>query len=173
MRMMFVRAIVLLLLISPSRSAAALEAGPEQIEIPSWTAELDGRRLPIRLPAHLDDELPRAPARYRLRTTVDLPVGLQRAPLTLVVPGVSALVSLRVEGRDAVALDADGSDRYRASRPPRFRIPPETVAGRTTLALELTIEHRWSQSGWLEAAPRLSATPEGEPAFSVFPPARG
>lgn len=137
-------------------------ADDARLPLPSWEAELPGAPKPVtvELPAHLDGRLPRAPSRYVLRTGVDLPDGFRGRPLTLSSPHMPAMASLRVDGTAAVPVGDSPFDVYRATGPPRWRIPAEATAdGR--LDLELTVEHTMSRSGWFDSVPFLTTHPLG------------
>ncbi len=118
---------------------------------------------PVHLPAHLDGALPSEPSRFTLRAAVDVPPDFRGRPLTLLIPQLWARTSLVANGMEAAPLDADETDGYRGDGSARFRIPGEISAradGR--IALELRVEHAWTQSAWLDTVPRLSATPHGD-----------
>ncbi len=133
-----------------------------RIPVRSWQADLPGGRAPIavELPAHLDDHLPRSPSRYVLRTRVELPGALRGRSLTLAVPHMPAIATLRVDGTEATAIDANAFDVYRATHPHRWRIPPEATQD-GAVDLELTVQHTMSRSGWFDAEPVITTHPLG------------
>ncbi len=112
------------------------------------------------LPAHFDGQLPSAPSRYVLRSTVSVPEAMRGKPLTLVIPYMPTVARLRVDGNEAVAIDESTLDDYRATGPNRWRLP-EDVTRDGALELELTIEHRTSRSAFVDAAPLLTTHPRG------------
>jgi len=136
---------------------------PEQVvRIPTWSAQLPGRTEPlvVTLPAHLDGYLPRTPTEYVLRTVVEVPEDMRGRPLTLALPHTPAVATLRVDGAAAVPVEESPLDAYRASAPHRWRVPEDASSdGRIELAL--TIRHRFTRSGWIDAVPTLTTHPRG------------
>ncbi|HEY8073632.1 MAG TPA: hypothetical protein VIF62_05975, partial [Labilithrix sp.] len=67
------------------------------VPIPRWTTELPGNSAPLelQLPVHLDGRLPRSPVDYTLRSTVELPPAMRGRALTLAVPHMPAMATLR------------------------------------------------------------------------------
>lgn len=128
----------------------------------SWSAELPGRadRVAITLPAHLDGMLPRGPADYVLRSHVDVPPDLRGLPLTLAIAHMPAIATLRVDGGEAVPVEANPLDSYRASGPHRWRIPEEASKD-GALDLELHVSHQFVRSAWIDSAPVLTTHPLG------------
>jgi serine/threonine protein kinase len=138
-------------------------SGPlRETAVPTWTAELPGRPEPIQvsLPVHLETLLPRGPAEYLLRAKVDVPEDMRGRPLTLAVAHMPALATLRVDGSEAVAVDASTLDRYRASSPHRWRIP-EDASKDGHLELEMRVSHRFVRSAWIDSTPLLTTDPSG------------
>jgi len=106
---------------------------------------------PVRLPAHLDVE----GDRYRLTATVALPAELRGQRLVFAIPYLPALTRLEVNGRERASLDNAEWDVYRSSGPHRYPLTAEeTLDGHLELALD--VEHRWTQSAWVESVPRLT-----------------
>ena len=130
----------------------------------SWTLEANGLTTPLSLPSHYDALLGEHPTRYTLRTRAELPPEMQGRDLALTIPYFAALVSLQVDGVEAQDLDAAQLDRYRGTGAHRFVIPAAATR-RGELALELTVEHRWTQSGWLDTVPRLSPGRAGDSGY--------
>jgi serine/threonine protein kinase len=130
--------------------------------IPRWSAELPGRHEPldVTLPAHLDAFLPRGPAEYVLRTSVEVPPAMRGLPLTLAIAHMPAVATLKVDGNEAVAVDASTFDSYRSSGPLRWRIP-EDASRDGRLDLELHVSHRFVRSAWIDSVPELTAHPLG------------
>ncbi|MDB4943699.1 MAG: hypothetical protein JWP97_3233 [Labilithrix sp.] len=138
-------------------------AGPvRELAVPAWTSELPGRAAPlgVTLPIHLDALLPRSPVAYTLRARVEVPEDMRGLPLTLVVPHLWALATLRVDGNLATPIDAGSLDRYRASNPHRWRVT-EDASRDGHLDLELVIAHRFVQSAWIDGAPVLTTDLRG------------
>jgi serine/threonine protein kinase len=130
--------------------------------LPRWSAELPGRHEPldVTLPAHLDAFLPRGPAEYVLRTSVDVPPAMRGLPLTLAIAHMPAVATLKVDGNQAVPVDASTFDSYRSAGPLRWRIPEEASRdGR--LDLELHVSHRFVRSAWIDSVPELTTHPLG------------
>lgn len=124
--------------------------------VAKWTAELPGREpLEVRLPVHLDGLLPKEPSEYVLRASVEVPEPMRGRPLTLAIPHMFARATLRVDGAEAVPLDASMLDGYRATAPNRWRIAEEASRD-GKLDLELRVLHRMSRSAWIDAVPELT-----------------
>ncbi|HEY3815721.1 MAG TPA: serine/threonine-protein kinase [Polyangiaceae bacterium] len=156
---------LVLLLLAVVLLAACGGGEPERpLMLPSWTLEAHGQTTPLSLPAHFDGLLGDRPARYTLRTRAELPPGMRDRDLALTIPYFAALTSLRVDGRDLLDLDSGQLDRYRGTGAHRFVVPAAATRG-GDLALELTVEHRWTQSAWLDTVPRLSADPAGDSGY--------
>ncbi len=130
----------------------------------SWTLEANGLTTPLSLPAHFDSLLGDHPTRYTLRTRADLPPEMRDRELALTIPYFAALVSLRVDGLEAQDLDAAQLDRYRGTGAHRFVIPAAATRS-GELTLDLTVEHRWTQSAWLDTVPRLSPGRAGDSGY--------
>jgi serine/threonine protein kinase len=130
--------------------------------LPRWSAELPGRHEPldVTLPAHLDAFLPRGPAEYVLRTAVDVPAEMRGLPLTLAIAHMPAVATLKVDGNQAVPIDASTFDSYRSSGPLRWRIP-EDASRDGHLDLELHVSHRFVRSAWIDSVPELTTHPLG------------
>jgi len=133
-----------------------------RVELPAWTAELPGRAAPlaVTLPAHLDAHLPRGPAEYVLRTRAEVPAEMRGVPLTLAIPHMPAMATLRVDGATAVPVDASTLDSYRASGPLRWRVPEEASKD-GALDLELRVSHRFTRTAFIDAVPALTTDPLG------------
>jgi serine/threonine-protein kinase len=131
----------------------------------AWTLSLPGDPAgsAITFPTHVGSIVGTTPS-YVLRSHVSLRPDMAGAPLTLTIAWLPTLVSLRVDGREVSALDAPIVDRYRSAGPHRWRIPDD-LALRDELDLELRVENTWTGAWWLDAPPRLSRTPTGEPWF--------
>lgn len=155
------RALVLLALALSTLVAAC--SADDGIAVTHWRLFVDGgaQGIDVALPAHLDRELPEKKARYELRARVDVPASMRGRALTLAIPAVWARCSLDVDGAPMSALDADASEGYRGNGHPRWSIPADRVHD-GAIDLTLVVEHAWTQSGWIDTVPRLSATPAGD-----------
>lgn len=133
------------------------------LSITAWTLSVDGSTpTPVTLPTHLD--LPRHDCTYTLHSDVALPDAMRGRPLTLAIVYLPAHARLSVDGDPVTALDPGLDLPTHAPGPWQFHIPASRTAG-PRVALDLTVEHRWTQSGWLDAVPRLSATAQGDSWF--------
>ena len=131
--------------------------------VAAWTLEGEGiPARPVVLPAHLDGALASRPATYWLRADVALPPSLRGPRLAFVVPYLpAASIALRVNGRDAELVSAPWRRGYRSEGTFAWNLPAES-AGPGPLRLELEVAHTWTQSGWIDAVPRLVRSGEGD-----------
>jgi hypothetical protein len=137
------------------------------LAIPTWMLDAPGVSSSITIPVHLGDrfsEFNGRPTRYTLRAHVALTDDLRGRELTLAIPQLFAITTLQVDGHPLDALDTEDVDRYRSIGPHRWRIPAAMTA-RGEIELALAVDHTWTQSGWLDTVPRLSATPRGDRSF--------
>ncbi|MFI5300956.1 MAG: 7TM diverse intracellular signaling domain-containing protein, partial [Polyangiales bacterium] len=157
-----VRRALLLVMLALSTLVAACSAD-EGVALTQWRLFVDGgvQDVGVTLPAHLDHNLPEKHVRFVLRARVELPASLRDRALTLAIPSLLARCTLDVDGVAMSALDADDSDGYRGNGHPRWSIPATRTHERA-IDLALTVDHTWTQSGWLDTAPRLSATLAGD-----------
>src|SRR5438094_3929137 len=83
--------------------------------LPRWQLQVEGepKVTSVELPRHL--EIPDRACTYVLTTRYDVPSAARGAPLTLVLQHLYALSSLRVDGREVVAIDPEDTARYRSS----------------------------------------------------------
>src|ERR1700736_5782211 len=83
--------------------------------LPRWQLQVvgDPQVTSVELPRHLD--LPDRPCTYVLSTRFDVPAADRGAPLTLELQHLYALASLRVDGREVIAIDPEDTARYRSS----------------------------------------------------------
>jgi hypothetical protein len=131
--------------------------------VTQWTfVSPEGAERAVTLPTHLD--LPDRPVRYSLRTRVTLPQEMTGRTLTLAFVRLPAIAALKVNTEEAIALDSDVTTRYRVSGAQRWTIRPVDTRG-GILDLELNLEHRFTQSAWIDVVPRLSATDHGDRTF--------
>jgi hypothetical protein len=128
------------------------------LPIAEWTLLTDGQEKPVQLPAHL--EVP--PGEYRLRAKVKLPEELQGRPLTLAIPQLPALVTLRTANMTLRDAQTGASAIYRTSGAHSWYLEPPPS---DTLEVELRVWHLWARSSWIDSVPRLSATKHGDRAF--------
>jgi hypothetical protein len=156
--------VVLLAALLAACAAPSRRTSNEVVSIRDWTLVTALGASPVTLPAHLNDRLPPGPSRYTLRSEVPLPSAFEGEPLTLAITHLPALVTLRVNGHQAVELDTSPFDRYRSSGPHVWRVVAEETH-RPTIELELEVEHNWVASGWVDWVPALSATPAGDARF--------
>jgi serine/threonine protein kinase len=120
-----------------------------------WTFAYANRTLPIRIPVHLNAELPKQVGEYRIFTDVVLDEGLQGRDVDLLIPYLPAKVSLRVDGRDVLPVArTDTEETYRHVGPHRWTIPRSRGPG-SARTIELTVSYVWTHSAWLDVAPRL------------------
>lgn len=127
------------------------------LRVDQWTLSVEGRagEVPVELPQHLDEYLPRTEVTYRLRTEVARDA-LPGSDLSLVIPHFEGLAKLYVNGRPASAVRYEATEGYRHAGPHVWQLPP-LAEGDEPLRLELQVDHRWTQSGWLGTVPRLSS----------------
>jgi serine/threonine protein kinase len=125
------------------------------VPLTHWTLTVEGgvQAMPVELPRHLDEHLPRANARYVLRTTVARDA-LPGPDLNLVIPHFEGLAELHVDGEPATSVQYEPIEDYRHAGPHVWHLPA-LPAGNQPLRLELRVDHRWTQSGWLGTVPRL------------------
>jgi len=155
--MRVVRLLLVLLLVV----AATACGGERGLSLASWTLSFDGGGTALTLPAHFDQLLGDHDGVYTLRTHVDLPPEMRGQRLSLTLEYFGGLASLRANGFDAPDGDVSVFERYRSNGPHRFVIP--AMATQTGgLDLAMTVEHRWTQSGWLDTVPRLSLGERGD-----------
>ena len=140
-------------------------AAEHVVTLRDWTfVGPDGAPVALRLPERVDSRLPHADTEYRLVTHVELPKELSGQRLTLAFPFLHARAELRANGVLMVGLAPEMSEGFRGTDQPRWRIPAD-VSRSGALDLELTIPYRHLISAWLDVAPRLSDTEEGDRAF--------
>ena len=134
---------------------------PGDIAIPEWQMVAPASAK-VLLPAHLDRYLTERPASYTLSAVVAVPADAGDGDLTFSIPLLPSLASLRVNGVEAIPLEDVLSNRYRSRGPLAWHIP-RFASRPSTLHLELTVENTWSQSGWIDSVPHLSAGAHGAP----------
>jgi len=145
----------------PSLLAVALATiltgcgGSEGQVIQRWTLHTSDSARSVQLPLHLNRVLPNRIAHYQLSTEVVLEPSLREREVDLAIPYLPAPVSLRVDGAlVAPSQSVESEDGQRHIGPHRWTIPRGAVReGR--LMLELDVTHSWTQSAWLDVAPRI------------------
>jgi serine/threonine-protein kinase len=160
----FAIALVALLL-----SGCAPDAG---VTLRAFTLEVGGPasssvpRANVVLPARLGDRLPNSNVEYTLSTAIDLPPEMRGRPLTLSLGNLAAKATARANGVTLVPLSRGMLDTYRSTDPVAFRIP-ENLTQSGTLAVAVTVEHRWARSAIIEDAPLVTAMPLGRESMVV------
>jgi serine/threonine protein kinase len=141
-------------------------ANERVLELRDWTfVAPSGASRALTLPARVDRDLPQSNCEYTLRTHLELPRELRGERLTLAFPFLHARARLSVNGEEMVALSNAMREGYRGyTDQSSWRIGPETSAqGAIDLTLVVSYEH--VMSAWIDVAPRLSDTEEGDRAF--------
>lgn len=142
--------------------------GEDVVEVREWVL-VSGDRAPaqdqsVTLPAHLGGHLGTDAGTYRLRADVDVPAAWLGGPITLAVPTWLTRVELLSDGVAAASIGGPrlltGTDGWHAWR-------VVDVDGDGRLALELVFEYDRTYSGWIDSAPRLSPTTNGDSAFTL------
>lgn len=150
------RSILLLALLAVVGGCARAPA----IELVTWTlVRPDGSTAPLQVPRHFEDELPRKPGRFQVRTRVELPAEMRGVPLGLGLPVFTGDAVLRADG--VMCERSARSTPYSLGGGYRYRIPGEVTAD-GVVELELDVEYLNAAAAWVDVAPRLSASPEGD-----------
>jgi serine/threonine-protein kinase len=115
-----------------------------------------------RLPAYLDRAglVPGAAVTYRLDAEVTLAPRLRGQRLILVIPSLSARARASADGEKLVVVRGDETAGYRVRPPLAWAVPPRLTAD-GHLGLSVAVDHTWSQSAWITAAPELVPPGEG------------
>jgi serine/threonine-protein kinase len=125
-----------------------------------WELTVEGRPAgEVELPAHLH-AVPARDVEYQLTTRVDVPDRLAGETLELTIPHLAAQATLRADDRRIDPRERHEIATYRRRGPHHFEIPAE-LSRDGAITLELTVAHRWTQSAWLDVAPRIAPPPEG------------
>lgn len=129
--------------------------GSEGQLVRSWTLHTPRGTSRIELPAHVGAELAKEIGEYRISTEVVLDDALRGDDVDLVIPYLCAVASLRAGGEEVPsAARAEGTNGYRHAGAYRWTIPRSAIHnGR--VSLDLVLGHVWTQSAWLDVAPRL------------------
>jgi hypothetical protein len=143
-----------------------LGCGEAGTELDRWELRVgdQGASETVDLPAHLP--IPDRPSTYVLTTRFEVPERDRGTPLTLVLQHLYASVSVRADGRDAIAIDPESTARYRSSGMQRFVLPPD-ITSRGAIDLEIAVDHRWTQSAWFDVAPRIARGAAGDARFRL------
>jgi hypothetical protein len=123
------------------------------VAVERWTLELPDGNVTLRLPGHFDELFPHD-SDLVLRARVELPPEWRDRELSLSIPYYGGVSSLFVDGQSAPDSVEDLVSGYRARGPHVFRIP-QSATNRDLITLELRVQHRWTQSAWLDTVPRL------------------
>ncbi|MFI5300515.1 MAG: protein kinase [Polyangiales bacterium] len=129
-----------------------------------WWLETPSTPTPrdVVLPAFLDDRVATNDAHYTLRTTLLLDEASRAQPMTLTVPQLESIVSLRANDREVAEIAPSPLQVYRGPVTHRFRLPDDEIRrGRIELVLE--VRHAWPASSWVAEAPTVSNTKDGDP----------
>jgi serine/threonine protein kinase len=120
-----------------------------------WTLTVEGgpADVPVELPGHFDAYLPTAATHYVLRTEVAR-AALPEGKLGLLLPHFEGLAELYVDGERTSAAQHEPIEDYRHAGPHLWHLPP-LPPGDAPLRLELRVDHRWTQSGWMGTVPRI------------------
>ena len=154
-------------------AGCAARAGEAQaIDVSHWVLDVAGRPdVAVTLPLHLDgDRLVTSTGeratRYVIRATTPVPPEMRGRELTFAIAHLAARASLRVNGRKIAPHDVPEPSSYRALGPQRWHLPEEATDV-DSLDFELTLDHTWTQSAWIDTVPRLSATLDGDARYRV------
>jgi hypothetical protein len=136
-------------------------AQPDAMVVPTWTLRVDGvdgvegKATTVTLPTHLDDgRVPDRNVRYTLATDVTLPPSMRGRDLEFVQPALLTNVSLDVDGAPVRNQGVELARGYRTLGPHVWRLPAEATKG-SALHLVMIVEHRWTQSAWIDVAPEI------------------
>jgi len=135
-------------------------SGGTTVPIATWTLDAPGVHEIITAPKHFDRELGDHEQHFTLSAHTDVPTELRGQPVALAIPYFAGRATLRANGVDAPDLDASSFETYRAVGAHRFLVPADATRG-GTLDLVLDVDHRWTQSAWLDTVPRLAAANGG------------
>lgn len=153
-----VRVWFVMALVGAFGGATGCAAGAPSEVLATWTLRVDGDApRTVRLPTHLP--LPPRELAYELEARAEIPTAWRGRDLDLVLPSFAGTPTLLVDGVPSPP-SFDPADGYRARGPQVFRVPASATQDGVVL-LTLRVPHRWTQSGWLGAAPRLSVA--GQP----------
>jgi predicted Ser/Thr protein kinase len=137
-------------------------ADADAVALRQWSlSSATGAEAHVQLPAHVGDVVCAPPCRYALRASILVPPSARGKPFTLAIPRLAARAALRVDGETVPTLGMADEPSYLDDRSVAWQISPRQ-SERGELHLELTIDHRWVRSGWLDTVPRLSATSGGD-----------
>jgi tRNA A-37 threonylcarbamoyl transferase component Bud32 len=128
-----------------------------------WTFTApDGASRLVTIPVHVDAELPNAPSTFVLRTQVALPPSYRGRPLAFEIPFWQTHITAKFDGVVAHQADPEPAASYRTLGPALWEVP---AVNADHVDVELTVASTWTQAGWLDSAPRLSPSVDGDKAF--------
>jgi len=130
------------------------------VELTRWTLDAPGVHEAVTVPQHFDKELGDRDQHFTLTARVDVPAELRAHPVALAIPYFAGQATLRANGVDVPDSDASPFETYRAVGAHRFLIPAD-VTRTGSLDLALDVNHRWTQSAWLDTVPRLAGANGG------------
>ena len=158
-----VRLLLVLLLVLATTACGGQRGTP----VARWTLAYDGGTTELTVPAHFDALLGDRDQVYALRAHVRVPPEMKGERLSLTLEYFGGLASLTANGLEAPDGDLSVLERYRSNGPHRFVIPAAaTQTGE--LDLEMKVQHRWTQSGWLDTVPRLSLGDRGDTLYGLI-----
>ena len=133
-------------------------AQPEALVVPTWTLHVvgvEGKETTVTLPTHLDDgRVPDRDVGYVLVTDVTLPPSMRGRDLDFVQPALLATVSLEVDAAPVLSQGVELARGYRTLGTHVWRLPAETTHG-SSIHLVMIVEHRWTQSAWIDIRPEI------------------
>jgi serine/threonine-protein kinase len=137
-------------------------ASDATLEIHAWTLADD---RPVVVPGHVE-AMPDGVRSYVLRSRVTVPDAWRGQPLTLAIPYLEAPVRVVANGVEAAPMEWSVVPGAPSQSAHAFRVNAElTRSG--TLELSMLVERASKRSTWIDAVPRLSATPFGDRAFRI------
>jgi serine/threonine protein kinase len=132
------------------------------IPLTHWTLDSEGTKSDVVMPTHLNDRVPSHSSVFTLHTDVDVPAAIRGRDLAVWIPYFQGVVSLSVDGSDAITIDPDLVEIYSTRGPHLWRIPHERT-NRSTLALDLTVQNKWTSSSYFDTVPELRVFGQANP----------
>jgi hypothetical protein len=151
------------ILLAATLLAGCVGDGGGAIPLSRWTLVSLRGASDVTLPAHVGSRLPQGPTHYALKTHAELPPDFRDRPLTLAIAYMPAIVTLLVNGHEAVPLETSALDRYRSQGSHRWRIARDDASGEDGIDLEMQVDDTWTESAWINTVPTLSTSPAGDP----------
>ncbi len=128
--------------------------GDDGIGLTRW--QLDGEVAlgprAVQLPGHLP--VADRAGTYTLTTSVALPEVWRGQTLTVWISDLPAMAEVRFDQVISARTAGEAAGAYRAHGPLSWSVPAEATRD-GDLAISITVQHRWTQSGWWASAPRL------------------